>query len=44
MRTVVAAALAASLFATNGFAGDLPLPAGKPAGIKSAQYADNTIF
>jgi len=48
MRTLVAATLAAtvaaSLFATNVFAGDLPLPAGKPAGVTNAQYDDHTII
>src|ERR1700685_240590 len=38
MRTIVAAALAASFLATPVFAGDLPLPAGKPAGVTNAQY------
>ena len=39
MRTFVAAALVAALAlpATPVLAGDLPLPAGKPAGIKTAQ-------
>ena len=44
MRTFVAAAVAASLLATPVFAGDLPLPAGKAAGVKTAQYDDNTIL
>jgi hypothetical protein len=45
MRIFVAATLAASLFATNVFAGDLPLPAGKPAGLTNAQqYDDHTIL
>ena len=48
MGTLVAAtpatALTASLFATNVFAGDLPLPVGKPAGVTNAQYDDHTIL
>jgi hypothetical protein len=45
MRILVATALAVSFLATPVFAGDLPLPAGKPAGVKAAQYEqDNTIF
>jgi hypothetical protein len=48
MRTFVTATLAttfaASLLATPVFAGDLPLPAGKPAGLAKAQSEDNTIL
>jgi len=47
MRTFVAAALVATtlaLPATNVLAGDLPLPAGKPAGIKSAQDDGHTFL
>jgi hypothetical protein len=44
MRNFVAAIMAASLLATPVFAGGLPLPAGKPAGITAAQYNDHTIL
>jgi hypothetical protein len=43
MRILIAATLGASLIATNLFAADVigPLAPGKPAGIKSAQDAEN---
>jgi hypothetical protein len=48
MRIFIAAMVAASLFATNLFAADAtgPLAPGKPAGVKSAQDAedDHTIL
>jgi uncharacterized membrane protein len=46
MRTFVAATLAATLIATSAFAAVTvsPLPSGKPAGLKKAQDADNTVF
>jgi hypothetical protein len=44
MRTLVAAAVVASLVATPVFAGDAPLPAGRPAGVAAAQYGDNSIL
>jgi len=39
MRLLIAATVAASIFATNLLAADLaaPLPAGKPAGVQKAQ-------
>ena len=44
MRAFAAATLVAtSLFATNVFAGDLPLPPGRLAGIKNAQDSGRTI-
>lgn len=44
MRIVTAGLLAASLVATHAFAADAPLPAGKAAGTKTAQEADNTLL
>jgi hypothetical protein len=44
MRILVAAGLAASLLATPVFAGDLPLPSGKPAGLTTAQYDDHIVL
>ena len=47
MRLFVVATLAASFFATNLLAAKavVPLPAGKPAGVKQAQDAgDDTIW
>jgi hypothetical protein len=44
MRTFIAATLATSLFATSVFASDLPLPAGKPAGVKTAQLSGDVVF
>jgi hypothetical protein len=42
MRKICAAALAAALFVPRAFAGEAPLPAGKPAGVKQAQGWDST--
>jgi hypothetical protein len=46
MRILIAAALAASLFTTNLFAGETvgPLAPGKAAGVKQAQETDHTIL
>jgi len=46
MRILVAGLLAASLIAPNVFAAttDAPLPAGKAAGVKTAQDDDDTIL
>ena len=43
MRIFGAAVLATSLLVTNAFA-ETPLPAGKPAGVKKAQIANNTLM
>ena len=47
MRTFVTAALVATILvlpATQVLAGDLPLPAGKPAGIKTGQDDGHTLL
>jgi len=46
MRTFVAATVAATLIATSALAAVTvsPLPSGKPAGVKKAQEADNTVW
>ena len=44
MRNFFAVALAGALFATNAFAADAPLAPAKPAGLKKAQDADNTLL
>jgi hypothetical protein len=45
MRTFVAATVAATLIATSALAAvTSPLPSGKPAGVKKAQEADNTVW
>jgi len=46
MRGLVAATVTATMIATGAFAAAnvSPLPAGKPAGVKKAQDADNTVW
>jgi uncharacterized membrane protein len=45
MRLLIAATVAASLFATNLLAAELgPLPAGQPAGVKKADAVDDTLW
>jgi hypothetical protein len=46
MRTLISAALAASLFATNLLAAEInaPLAPGKAAGVKTAQDTDDTVW
>ncbi|MGH6827921.1 MAG: hypothetical protein ACREFW_03315 [Rhizomicrobium sp.] len=47
MRIIGAALLASSLVVSTAFAAAnaaSPLPAGKPAGVKKAQMADNTLL
>ena len=47
MRTIGAALLASSLIASSAFAASdasAPLAPGKPAGVKQAQIADNTVL
>ena len=46
MRTFVAATVVATMIATSALAAVTasPLPPGKPAGVKKAQDADNTVW
>jgi len=44
MRIFVVVSFAASLLTTPVFAGDMPLPSGKPAGITKAQDEDHTVL
>jgi hypothetical protein len=45
MRLLVAATVAASLFATNLLAAETgPLPPGKPAGVQKADAGDDTLW
>ena len=44
MRMFVAGLLAASLIAPNVFAAEAPLPAGKAAGVKTAQDDNDTLL
>ncbi len=45
MRLFIAVAVAGSLIATNLLAAETgALPAGKPAGVRNAQGADNTVW